>query len=31
MLTTTFKLLRKHDACKDRYAVLRKADRKSVV
>ena len=25
MLTTTFKLLRKHDACKDRYKVLRKA------
>lgn len=25
MLTTTFNLLRKHDACKDRYTVLRKA------
>ena len=25
MLTTTFKLLRKHDACKDRYKVLRKS------
>ena len=25
MLTTTFKLLRTHDACKDRYTVLRKA------
>ena len=25
MLTTTFKLLRKHGACKDRYTVLRKA------
>ena len=25
MLTTTFKLLRGHHACKDRYAVLRKA------
>jgi hypothetical protein len=25
MLTTTLKLLRKHDACKDRYAHLRKA------
>ena len=25
MLTTTFKLLRKHSACKDRYTVLRNA------
>jgi len=25
MLTTTFKLLRKHNACKDRYTVLREA------
>ena len=25
MLTTTFKLLRKHDACKDRYKVLRRS------
>ena len=25
MLTTTFKLLRKNDACKDRYTVLREA------
>ncbi len=25
MLTTTFRLLRKHGACKDRYAILRKA------
>jgi len=25
MLTTTFHLLRKHNACKDRYTVLRKA------